>query len=226
VESEEELAELARLGRVTPKTPVYSVGDGPRALGEIPDLAGLVGWPVSSEPPIRLERRSPERAMLSEELAILDRPLDDDIEYYDAVPVRRWPRNLAILLALAAGALGAYFLVLPRFPSWRSSAMARLVLPARAWVGGTTPVRETPAPPAVAAVSAHAESAAMVAAPAVEPLPVVPAPAAVPPSDTPPSSVAENIGAPVADREAATTDVRKAGRPHRRHRSGNRAPTR
>jgi hypothetical protein len=224
VESEQELAELARLGRVTEKTPVYAVGDGPRALGEISDLAAFVGWPVSSEPPIRLERRPSERAMLSEELAILDRPLDDEIEYYDVVPVRRWPRNLAIVLALAAGVLGAYFFVLPRFPNWRSSAMARFVLPARSWVAGSKSLPATPAPPSVVAVGAHAESAAMVAAPAIEPLLAVPAPAAAAPSD--PRSDATTAALPVADPGAGSSEAHKAGRSHRRHLSGNHAATR
>jgi hypothetical protein len=226
VESERELAELARLGRVTGGTPVYTVVGGPRPLGEISDLVTFAARPVISEPPVRRERRSPEREMLSAELAILDRPLEDEVEYVDAVPVRRWPRFVALVLALAAGALGAYFLVLPRFPNWRSSAMARLVLPARALVGGRSSVHATPAQPAVVAVSGHAESAAMVAAPAIAPLQVAPPVAAAPPSDTTTPSAVENIGAPVADREAPTTDVRKAGHAHRRHRSGNRAPTR
>jgi hypothetical protein len=230
VESERELAELARLGRVTASTPVYPVGDGPRPLGEIPDLAGFVGGPVLSEPPIRLERRSPERAMLSEELAILNRPLEDEIEYYDEIPVRRWPRRVAIVLALAAGVLGACLFVLPRFPGLRSSVTARFVLPARSWVAGTSRAQAIPPPPAVFAASARAESGA-VATPALEtthaPLPSVADPPSNRANDAPPSAPAAGAGAaPVADRGAKATEAHKTGRSHRRHRSGNHAATR
>ena len=209
VESERELAELARLGRVTGSTPIYTVVDGPRPLGEICDLVTFVPRPVTSEPPIRLERRSRERAMLSEELAILDRPLEDEVEYYDEAPVRRWPKRVAVVLALAAGVLGAYLFVLPRFPNWRSSVTTRLVLPARSWVAGTSPVRATSAVPAV---TARAESAVTVAAAAVEPAQAAPPPAAAAPSDQP--------------SEANPTEAHKTGRAHRRHRSGNHASTR
>jgi hypothetical protein len=226
VESETELAELARLGRVTGATPVYTVVDGPRPLGEISDLVTFAPRPLITEPPVRRERRSPERAKLSEELAVLNRPLEDEIEYLDEVPVRRWPKRVAIMLALAAGVLGAYFLVLPRFPNWRSSVTTRLVLPARSWLAGSKPVRATPPQPAALAASAPVESLAAVAATAVEPVRVAPPPAAAPPSDATTPSLAEKSGAPVADGEARKADGPKVGRSHRRHRSGNRAPTR
>src|SRR5437763_12976772 len=64
VETERELAELARMGRVTGSTPVYTVVDGPRPLGEVSDLVTFVPRIVSSEPPIRLVHRSPEHATL------------------------------------------------------------------------------------------------------------------------------------------------------------------
>ena len=216
VESERELAELARLGRVTGLTPVYTVVEGPRPLGEICDLVTFVPRPVSSEPPIRLERRSRERAMLSEELAILDRPLEDEVEYYDAVPVRRWPRRLALVLAVAAGVLGAYLLVLPRFPGWRSSVTARLALPARSWVASASPAGATPGPPAVLAVPAVTAR--------VEGTPVIAAAADAPIPATPPA--ATGGAAPLANRDASPSEARKTDRPHRRHRSGNHASRR
>jgi len=211
VESEQELAELARLGRLTESTPVYAVPDGPRALGEVPELARLVGGAHPSEPPIRLVHRSPERDFLSEELAILDRPLEDEIEYYDEVPVRRWPRRVAFVLAVAAGVLGAYLLVLPRFPNWQSAVTARLALPARSWVGGTSAARAIPAQPAALAARARAEGAAPVASPAIAPSPATSSPVA--------AIVKE---APIADRETRTAEVHE-GRSHHRHRSGNHA---
>ena len=68
-----------------------------------------------SEPPIRrphlqMETRSPERVKLSEELAILNRPLEDEVEYYDEVPPSRAKPALAVVAALAALAGAGYLL--------------------------------------------------------------------------------------------------------------------
>jgi hypothetical protein len=126
IESEQQLATLLRLGRVTSATPVYEIAAIPRPLGDVAELARLLPEPLVSEPPIRVDHRSRERALLSEELAVLNRPLEDDVEYYDEVPVRRWPKRLAVTLVLAAAALGAYPLVASRLGVWRALATTRL----------------------------------------------------------------------------------------------------
>lgn len=79
----------------------------------------LSGKPVAeveeSEPPIRrprlqVETRSPERIKLSEELAVLNRPLEDEIEYYDEVPRSRAKPVFAAVMVLAViGGAGYLF---------------------------------------------------------------------------------------------------------------------
>jgi hypothetical protein len=236
VESERELAELVRLGEVTEATPVYAVGDGPRALGEIPELARLMGQrrtAASSDPPVR---RSPERAKLSEELAILNRPLDDEIEYYDEAPVRRWPRRVTFLIVLAAGVFGGYLFLAPRFSTLRSTGMTRLVLPARAWMASKVPA--TAAYPAVPSAGAPAKSVAL-AAPIIEPTPAGPPapardlPSAPPPRDNPPSATnattlpAATIadGAPIGGLQAPA-EVHRTTHASRRHPSRHHTLTR
>jgi hypothetical protein len=115
VGSDEELRDLVRRRQVTGETRVYEIGAGPHALRSIPELAHLLPDAEESEPPIRrphlqLETRSPERIKLSEELAILDRPLEDEIEYYDEAPRSRAKPALVVLMILAA--LGGGYLLL------------------------------------------------------------------------------------------------------------------
>jgi hypothetical protein len=68
-----------------------------------------------SEPPIRqphiqAETRSPERVKLSEELAILNRPLEGEVEYYDEVPRSRAKPVFAAVMVLAViGGAGYLF---------------------------------------------------------------------------------------------------------------------
>ena len=85
VGSDAELRNLLRRRPVTGETQVYEVGARPRALQNVPELARLLPQAADSEPPIRqprprLETRSPERIKLSEELAVLNRPLEDEVE--------------------------------------------------------------------------------------------------------------------------------------------------
>jgi hypothetical protein len=72
-----------------------------------------------SEPPIRrphlqAETRSPERVKLSEELAILNRPLEDEVEYYDEVPPSRAKPVLAAMVVLVALGGAGYLLLAQR----------------------------------------------------------------------------------------------------------------
>jgi hypothetical protein len=68
-----------------------------------------------SEPPIRqprlqVETRSPERIKLSEELAVLNRPLADEVEYYDEVPrSRAQPVFAAVMVLAVIGGAGYLF---------------------------------------------------------------------------------------------------------------------
>jgi len=84
------------------------------ATGQDRAMTGTVGL-EQSEPPIRqlhlqAETRSPERVKLSEELAILNRPLEDEVEYYDEVPRSRAKPVFAAVMVLAAiGGAGYLF---------------------------------------------------------------------------------------------------------------------
>jgi hypothetical protein len=72
-----------------------------------------------SEPPIRqprfqVETRSPERVKLSEELAVLNRPLEDEVEYYDEVPPSRAKPAFAVVMVLVALGGASYFMFAQR----------------------------------------------------------------------------------------------------------------
>jgi hypothetical protein len=168
---------------VTAETQVYEIGAGPRALRDIPELARLLAQIEDSEPPIRqrhvrLETRSPERVKLSEELAVLNRPLADEIEYYDEVPRWRGSRVLVVLLVLAALGCAGYLLFGPRHGGDDNAAAGAPVVP--------------PAVPAIAPVPARAP-----AAPLPQPPPIEARPAAKAAPRTPPEPVeAEPEGDP------------------------------
>jgi hypothetical protein len=151
VDGEQELAELFRLGRIDSGTPVYEIASGPRPLGDLPGMARVLLAPLESAPPVRGERRSRERDLLSEELAILDRPLE--VEYEDERPPRRRPRLAVVAIALAAVAIAASPMLAPRVPAWRGRVMAlvhRAFLPR---VVADASVRPAPQPPPPAAVT-------------------------------------------------------------------------
>ena len=119
VGSDAELRNLLRRRPVTGETQVYEVGARPRALQNVPELARLLPQAADSEPPIRqprprLETRSPERAKLSEELAVLNRPLEDEVEYYDEVRRSRAKPVFAAVMFVAALAGAGYLLLAQR----------------------------------------------------------------------------------------------------------------
>jgi hypothetical protein len=200
IDDEDHLAQLLGSGRVTGTASVYEVGPGPRTLAQVPDLARVLSKAVSSEPPPRHVRRSPEHAALSDELSLLDRPLDYEIEYYDP-PGKRWVRWVALLVGLAAASFGAYVFALPRYPELRSLVMTRLIRPvSEAAHLASSP----PAPPA----------AAPAPAPAAAPVPAPIGPAAIQTSP-PPAPPAE--AAPAAAPEAPAAEADEPVHPAKRH---------
>jgi len=117
VEGDARLHDLVRQQQVTLQSQVYEISSGPRAVGDVLEAAQLLPPEPESEPPIRqpqlrAETRSPERVKLSEELALLNRPLEDEVEYYDEVPRGRTKTLFAAAMVVAAlGGAGYPFLV-------------------------------------------------------------------------------------------------------------------
>ena len=177
--------------------------------------------PVRGESPIPSDYRSPERAMLSQELAILNRPLEDEIEYYDEVPHRRWPKRIPIVLALAAAAGVAYLFAAPRLGAKRSAPIARLPPPmsSSGGVAGWTPIPV--ALPSLAVGAPGAASSLTQAARAVgstRPDLAAPAPSASQETRSTTSAVGEDPDeAPVAEHRARTSGFEKASRSTRRY---------
>lgn len=98
-----------------------------------------------SEPPVRAAW-SDERAQLSEELAILDRPLDDDIEYYDEPTGSRAKRVALGILALVVVGLGFGAYAAKARPSWLRGPE----VPKEQAVAAAAPVPVAPEPPPAA----------------------------------------------------------------------------
>jgi hypothetical protein len=223
VETETELVELLGMGRVTSTTPLYAVGDGPRTIREIPELAHLMSKVVSSEPAIRRHRRSPERAMLSEELAILNRPLEDEVEYYDETPSRRWPKRVAFVTAFAAAVIGAHLFAVPQSSAWRSLAVSRLIRPARGAVASSVP--ETASRPTVPVGDASPENSLALEALAVGPkraAPRIPDPRTPTDNRAASSAVPENTAVvQEQNHRARGAERHRASRALRRHPPGN-----
>ncbi|HEY7373345.1 MAG TPA: hypothetical protein VIF57_14375 [Polyangia bacterium] len=194
--SEAELRKLLNDRPVTPETQVYEVGAGPRALREIPELARLLPQIEDSEPPIRQRRaraetRSPERVKLSEELAVLNRPLPEEIEYYDEVPRGNGKRALAALMLLAALG-GAGYLLAQRHGGDDSAAASAAVVPAQA--PAAEPAQAPAAVPAQAPAAEPVPAQAQAAVPARARAPV--APIAAPPATEAASSTPAALLAP------------------------------
>jgi hypothetical protein len=202
VGSDAELRNLLRRRPVTGETQVYEVGARPRALQNVPELARLLPQAADSEPPIRrphprVETRSPERAKLSEELAVLNRPLEDDVEYDDEVGRSRAKPLFAAVMFVAALA-GAGYLLLAQRDRAGDEAAARHArqgeptapigarLPASASdavVPAKTPATEpaaarTPVAPIAASAAAKAGSTTSGNSPSPEPEGDPPAPSA------------------------------------------------
>ena len=120
-------------------------------------IDGLNGAP-------RIRRSTLER--FNDELSVLDRPLDADVEYYDEEPPSKRPRMVAIALAalLVIGG-GGGFLLLSRHLGGAAPRIELAIAPAAAPVAAAT--AETVAMPAPAATPTPAVAAAP--EPALEP---------------------------------------------------------
>jgi tetratricopeptide (TPR) repeat protein len=112
VHDEQEIRTLIQQARISADTRLYEVAPAARRLADIPELVDLLPA-FDSQPPIRNVGRSAERALLSEELAVLNRPLASDVEYYDELPRPRW-RKLALTLGVVVFVSGASFLLRAR----------------------------------------------------------------------------------------------------------------
>ncbi len=112
----------------------------------------------------RIRRSTLER--FNEELAILDRPLEDEVEYYDDIPPSPWPKWIAIGAAmfLLSGAAGIVFL--RHNAATTPVAAIAVAAPAPA----PTPAPETPMPgaPGIEVASIPAPAAAAPAPEALE----------------------------------------------------------
>jgi hypothetical protein len=204
VTTDEELRDLAQRARLTPDTPIYKVG-APQPLVDVPELSVLLMEGSESEPPVRLDRRLHERAQLSEELAILNRPLVDDVEYYEALPRSGFRRAVGVLTVLALIAGGGYFAL--RFSPRLDEVVRASLSTIRASAAEPAPLRA----PLPASPPAAAPSTSAAATPKGEPEP--PAPVAAPPEADPPASSS------TAPRASAARPDHGGAHHHSRHRA-------
>jgi hypothetical protein len=132
----------------------------------------------------------PRRSTLetfNEELAVLDRPVEGDVEYYDEVPPARRLRLLPVAVAVFAAAGGGLWALSAHRAKARSEVGALAVSIPPASVPAFTPT-----PPS---------------APAVAPSGTVAAPIATAPIATPTESAEENDEVPARTSSAASTAV-------------------
>jgi hypothetical protein len=146
-----EVRDLLDQGRIGLDSRVYEITGEGRALRDIDAFAAALGLDFTSEPPVR-DHRSAERAQLSEELAILDRPLESDVEYFDPPRPRRKALRALLVLALVTGAaVAGGFAARAHAPWLRALAPARAVAAEASAPPAAVPRPEQQAP-AVAAV--------------------------------------------------------------------------
>ena len=162
VGSADEVRDLLDQGRISADSRVYEIVTAPRRLRDVPELRAVLAEPLSSEPPVRHGAWSDERAQLSEELAILDRPLDDAIEYYDEPTGSRPKRVVVGILALVIAGLGFGAYAARARPSWllpRPDASKEQVVAVAAPIPSVSesPAAAAPlvAPPPLAAAAAR-----------------------------------------------------------------------
>jgi tetratricopeptide (TPR) repeat protein len=141
VDDEAGLRDLIARGLLTRESRVYEVGDGPHTSAEIPGLARLLADVEMAGRVTRTSFRSLERARLSEELAILNRPLEDEEPFYEELPRSRIRPLVAVFAIFALAGTAGYFQVRYR----RISEMVARAAPSNR---EPAPVRLSPSAPA------------------------------------------------------------------------------
>jgi hypothetical protein len=109
----------------------------------------------------------------NEELAVLDRPLENDVEYYDEKPPSRWRGTASLLVGIVAIGAASGLVFLKVRPSSTAVAAPPAAAPAAPAATPSPAIAVAPAPAPVAAAAPSADEAAEVPAddPALEDAP-------------------------------------------------------
>jgi len=200
LEDEAQLRELVARGQVTAATAVYEVAAGSRALADVPELARLLPRKRRASLSIVSDHEPDAMESLDRELTVLDRPLPDEVEYYDERPPRTWRAGATgLVLTLLCGGV----LLLALGHARVETTIIQLVASGRAAV--TLPAR------------ADAPAAPPIAKPAQLPVAAVVAPAAGPTAAKPPAQLAPAAPAPPEVSAPAPERSRGADRARAHH---------
>jgi hypothetical protein len=211
VEDEAGLRDLVARGLLTRESRVYEVGDGPHTSAEIPGLARLLADAETAGRVTRTSFRSLERARLSEELAILNRPLEDEEIFYEELPRSRIRPLVAVLAIFALAGGAGYFQV-------RYRRISETVARASTSNREPAPVRLSPSATAPASASAP-DLSDMPQRPAP-----VSAPAAAPDRPAPTVAQAPTPGAVAPAAGMISRSTRSGSTYLSNHRGGTRTP--
>lgn len=165
----------------------------------------------------------PRRSTLetfNDELAVLDRPIEGDVEYYDEMPPMRRLRLRTVAAAIFALAGGGFLALSGQRPAVRALLRsAQAVAPARA-----------PIEPAAVTASPPAFTPKAPTAPAIAPIGTSAVPIATAPTATRAESDAQSDGAPTrtspAPIAAWAKNLRRAGHPKHGRSRDNRSSRR
>jgi len=93
----------------------------------------------------------------NDELAVLDRPLENDVEYYDEKPPSRWPKITSVLFGVVVIGAASGLVFVKMRSSNAAPAQAAAPAPAVATPSAPIAVAPAPAPTPVAAPTPAAE---------------------------------------------------------------------
>jgi len=169
-----EVRDLLDQGRINADSRVYEIVGEPRRLRHVPELCDAIPAPLLSEPATSPSSWTPERAELSGELAILDRPLEVDVGYFDERPPARSRGLKLTVLALVVAGLGIGAVAARTAGGLWSKRVLFLAGPpaavaARLPAPAATPPLEAPSPPADVGPPTVAMAAAIDATPRAVP---------------------------------------------------------
>ena len=140
LESDAALIKMITQLRLTPATKVYELGSDARTLADIPQLRSLFEEPLAVAGSAHTDSSALALDELNVELAVLDRPLEGEADYYDEVPRPRWPRRAATAaILLLAG--GGYMLSPLRHAPIPGVPTPPLIAPPAQATDKTTPAR-------------------------------------------------------------------------------------